>query len=263
MAGAPNIRFEDGAGYEQGMGVWSRLAGDVFLDWLAPAPGLRWVDIGCGSGAFTEAILQRCAPAAVQGVDPSPPQLDYARSRPGAQGATFQQGDAQALPFANASVDVAVMALVLFFVPDPDKGLAEMRRVVRPGGLVAAYLWDFPGGGFPFHAVQEEVRALGVTPPMPPSVAVSRAEALRACFETAGLGAIAAREITVERAFADFDGFWSTINSSPGTRAAIGQLSPEDVATLRERLRARLPADASGRIVYSARANAIRGTVPG
>jgi len=263
MTGAPTIRFEDGAGYEQGMGVWSRLTGDVFLDWLAPAPGLHWADIGCGSGAFTEAILQRCAPASVHGIDPSPQQLDYARVRPGARGAVFQQGDAQALPFADASIDAAVMALVLFFVPDPEKGAAEMRRVVRPGGLVAAYVWDILGGGFPFHAVQEEVRALGITPPMPPSVAVSRAEALRACFETAGLEAIAGHEITVERVFPDFETFWSSISGSPGTRAAIEQLPPEHVATLRERLRARLPTDASGRIVYAARANAIRGRVPG
>jgi len=263
MAGPATIRFDDGAGYEQGMGVWSRLAGEVFLDWLVPAPGLRWADIGCGNGAFTAAMMQRCTPDSVVGIDPSASQLDYARNRPDARGATFQQGDAQALPFAHASVDAAVMALVLFFVPDPDRGVAEMRRVVRPGGLVAAYVWDILGGGFPFHAVQEEVRALGITPPLPPSVAISRAEALRACWETAGLEAIATRAITVERTFADFETFWSSIGGSPGTRAAIEQLSSEQVATLRDRMRARLPADTAGRIVCAARANAIRGFVPG
>src|SRR5262245_340712 len=95
------FRFEDGAGYERMMGKWSRLAGDVFLDWLSPARGLRWIDVGCGNGAFTELIVERCAPAAVKGVDPSPAQLAFARTRPAARLAHFQQGDAMALPSAD------------------------------------------------------------------------------------------------------------------------------------------------------------------
>src|SRR5450631_4595990 len=136
------IRFDDGAGYERMMGIWSRLAGDIFLDWLAPPPGLRWVDIGCGNGAFTELIVDRCAPAEVQGIDPSEDQLAFARTRPAARVAKFQQGEAMALPFADASFDAAVMALVLFFVPDPAKGVSEMVRVVVPGGAVVTYMWD-------------------------------------------------------------------------------------------------------------------------
>ena len=83
------IRFDDGAGYERMMGVWSRLAGDIFLDWLALPPGLRWVDIGCGNGAFTELIVERCAPAEIQGIDPSQAQLAFARTRPAARGASL------------------------------------------------------------------------------------------------------------------------------------------------------------------------------
>jgi ubiquinone/menaquinone biosynthesis C-methylase UbiE len=146
------IRFYDGAAYERMMGVWSRLAGDIFLDWLAPPSGLRWVDIGCGNGAFTELIVERCAPAEIQGIDPSQAQLAFARTRPAACVADFEQGDAMALPFPEHRFDVAVMALVLFFVPDPAKGVAEMVRVVRPGGTITAYLWDLPGGGFPHGA---------------------------------------------------------------------------------------------------------------
>src|SRR5882724_456231 len=100
MAQEP-IRFEDGAGYEKMMGVWSRLAGEVFLDWLAPAPGLRWLDVGCGSGAFSQLLVDRCAPAEVQGIDPSEAQLAFARSRPAARLAQFRQGNAMALPFAE------------------------------------------------------------------------------------------------------------------------------------------------------------------
>src|SRR3954449_9816847 len=97
----PQIRFDDGAGYERMMGKWSRLAGDVFLDWLKPRPGLRWIDVGCGNGAFTELLTERAAPTEIQGVDPSDAQLSFARSRHHARVAQFQSGDATALPFAD------------------------------------------------------------------------------------------------------------------------------------------------------------------
>jgi len=159
---AQEIRFNDGAAYEQMMGVWSRLAGDVFLDWLAPAPGLRWIDVGCGNGAFTELLVERCAPIEVQGIDPSEAQLAFARSRPAARVAEFRNGSAMELPFADGSFDAAVMALVIFFVPDPSRGVAEMARVVRPGGTIAAYAWDILGGGFPLEPIRAEMQALGV-----------------------------------------------------------------------------------------------------
>ena len=158
------IRFEDGDAYERGMSPWSRLAGETFLEWLAPRAGLRWLDVGCGTGAFAELIAERCAPIEVQGIDPSEGQLAFARMRPGARGATFLRGDAMALPFEPQRFDAAVMALVIFFVPDPAKGAAEMARVVRPGGLVAAYAWDVLGGGFPFDPIWQETRAAGLTP---------------------------------------------------------------------------------------------------
>jgi ubiquinone/menaquinone biosynthesis C-methylase UbiE len=93
------IRFEDGDAYDRGMGPWSRLAGQTFLDWLSPRPGLKWLDVGCGTGAFTGLIAERCAPAEVQGVDPSEGQLAMARMRLGARNVTFCQADAMALPF--------------------------------------------------------------------------------------------------------------------------------------------------------------------
>src|SRR5579884_1605406 len=159
------IRFEDGAAYERMMGVWSRLAGAVFLDWLAPKPNLAWLDIGCGNGAFTELIVERCNPRAVHGLDPSEGQLAFARTRPGAHKAQFQLGDAMKLPFDDDTFDVATMALVLFFVPEPARGVAEMARVLKPGGIAAAYAWDMLGGGFPQERVFEELRAMGQDPP--------------------------------------------------------------------------------------------------
>jgi ubiquinone/menaquinone biosynthesis C-methylase UbiE len=125
------IRFDDGAGYERYMGKWSQLAGDTFLDWLAPAPGLRWLDVGCGNGAFTETLVERCAPASVDGIDPAAGQLAHARARPAARIAQFHQGDAMALPFPDDTFDVAVMPLVIFFVPEPAEGVAEMPGRMR------------------------------------------------------------------------------------------------------------------------------------
>lgn len=256
------IRFDDGAGYERMMGVWSRLAGDIFLDWLALPPGLRWVDIGCGNGAFTELIVDRCAPAEIQGIDPSQGQLAFARTRPAARVAQFQLGDAMALPFPEHRFDVAVMALVLFFVPDPAKGVAEMVRVVRPGGAITAYLWDMPGGGFPMEPVQAEMHAMGFPIVRPPSADASRMDVLRGLWTDAGLEQIETREIAVQRSFTDFDDVWATCLLSPSVAAVLATMVSGDVDRLKERLRARLPADAGGRITYGARANAIKGRVP-
>ena len=260
---APPIRFDDGAAYEQAMGVWSRYAGEVFLDWLAPSPGWRWIDVGCGSGAFTALLMQRCAPADAQGVDPSEAQLVFARQRPEARGATFQVGDAMALPFPDDRFDAAVMALVIFFVPEPAKGLAEMVRVVRPGGMVAAYAWDMLGGGFPFQPIQAELRALGITPPSPPSVDVSRMDALRGVWTDAGLEAIETREITVQRTFADFDEFWTKSTVTGSMRPTLAAMTEDEAEQFKQGVRARLPADAMGRITYASRANAVKGRVPG
>ena len=255
------IRFDDGATYERYMGRWSQLASEIFLDWLAPRPGLRWLDVGCGNGAFTEMLVERCAPAAVDGIDPSEAQLIFARTRPAARSAHFHQGDAMALPFPDDSFDVAVMPLVIFFVPDPAKGVAEMARVVRPGGTVAAYGWDLLEGGFPYAALQAEMRELGVAPGVPPSPEASRIDVLQDLWKGAGLDAIETREIAVQRTFDDLEDYWATVLGGPSVSAKLAAMAPADLAILKERMRTRLPADAAGRITYGARANAVRGRV--
>jgi ubiquinone/menaquinone biosynthesis C-methylase UbiE len=257
------VRFEDGAAYERMMGIWSGLAGDIFLDWVAPPRGLRWIDVGCGNGAFTERLVQRCAPAEVQGIDPSEGQLAFARGRPAGKVATFRQGNAMALPFADNAFDAAVMALVIFFVPEPAKGVAEMVRVVRPGGMVVSYAWDVPGGGFPMEPMRQGMRDMGIMPMGPPRPEASSTEGLRKLWTDAGLEAIEAREITVERTYADFDEFWTTTIQGSSTAPTIAAMSPADIERLKGFVRARLTAAADARITTSGRANAIKGRVRG
>ena len=256
------IVFDDGATYDRYMGRWSRIVGDVFLDWLAPGRGLRWLDVGCGNGAFTEMLFERCAPAAIDGVDPSEAQLAFARAQPAAKLAKFHQGDAMALPFPDDAFDAAVMPLVIFFVPDPAKGVAEMARVVRAGGIVAAYGWDLTGGGFPYTALQQEMRELGVTHGMPPSPEAARLDVLQELWSGAGLHSIETRAIEVERTFDDFEDWWTTVLTGPSVSAKLAAMAPDVRAALKERMRAHHPADASGRVTYGARANAVKGRVP-
>src|ERR1700752_2163863 len=256
------IRFDDGASYEQMLGVWSRFAGEIFLDWLALPLGLRWIDIGCGNGAFTELLVERCSPEGGQGIDPSEGQLAFARKRPASRLAKFHQGDAMALPFAESSFDTAVMALVLVFVPNPAKGVSEMVRVVVPGGTIATYTWDMVGGGFPLDPILAEMRALGLSPPRPPQVGACQMDVKRELWVGAGLEDVETREITVYRSFADFEDFWMINLKSPTIGSAVAAMSSDAAETLKERVRARVPADSRGQVTFAARANAIRGRRP-
>jgi SAM-dependent methyltransferase len=259
---AEQIRFDDGSAYERFMGKWSRLAGESFLGWLAPSRGLRWLDVGCGNGAFTAMLAGGCAPLSLKGIDPSEAQLAYARKLPALASAELLQGDAMALPYADGAFDAAVMPLVIFFVPDPARGVSEMARVVGPGGLVAAYAWDMEGGGFPYEMMREELRRMGIEVSQPPSPEASRLDVMRDLWIGAGLVDVETREITVRRTFADFDDYWETLLAGPSLGPRLAAMSAGDVSALRARLRGRLSADAAGRVACSARANAVKGSVP-
>ena len=256
--------FTDGEAYERLMGRWSRLVGETFLDWLDVPNGLRWLDVGCGNGAFTEELIARCAPDTVTAIDPSDDQLAYARTRPGAKPANFRVGDAQKLPFGDGSFDVAIMALVISFLPDPDKAAAEMARVVRPGGWVATYMWDIPGGGAPTDPIYVTLEAMGMTSVRPANPVVSRREAMQDLWEKAGLESIDTRVIRIPVVYSDFDDFWdsNTVLIGPQGKLIAG-MSTSEREQLRTDLRDRLSTASDGRIVYESFANAVKGRVPG
>jgi ubiquinone/menaquinone biosynthesis C-methylase UbiE len=262
MSDTANL-FVDGQAYERMMGRWSQLAGATFLEWLAQPQGLRWLDVGCGNGAFTEVLIAKNAPAEVTGIDPSEGQLAYARTRPGTQRAQFRAAGAQDIPFGDDSFDAAVMPLVISFVPDPVKGVAEMARVVRPGGCVAAYMWDIPGGGLVGQPMHVAANAMGIQLPIPPSSEASRQSNMRALWERAGLASIETRVIRVPVTFADFSDFWDSLSSPVGPSGqGVANLPAQAHEELKTRLRKQLPQEASGRISYEAFANAVKGTVP-
>lgn len=253
--------FPDGAAYERLMGRWSRPTGAQFLAWLNLPPGLDWLDVGCGNGAFTDVIGLGAACRSLTGLDPSEAQIAYAKTRQGGcAGANFHLGDAQALPFADASFDVAVMGLVIAFLPDPALGLAELARVTRPGGTVATYMWDIPGGGLPLAPLFRSLAAIGHPGDLPPNAALSTPEALGKLWRDGGLEDVQVDRIRITVSFADFEDFWQsqTLSGGPHT-AALRKLSPAETEALRAHLRASLPTDAAGRIAYGAAAASVRG----
>lgn len=260
MATSPPV-FTDGEAYERMMGQWSRLAGAAFLDWLDIPAGLRLLDVGCGNGAFTDLVAERCAPAAVKAIDPSEGQLAYARHRTAAGNVEYSQGDAQALPFGDNEFDAALMALAINFVPDPAKAVAEMGRVVRPGGKVATYMWDVHGGGFPMEPIRVALGEMDVAAPIP-GADVVRMDAMDALWRAAGLVDVSTMRIDITVTYADFDDFW-VANTAIGNSVAnaVKALSEADVEQLKGRLREILPTGDGGGIAYGAFANAVKGTV--
>jgi len=256
------IRFEGGASYELMMGRWSVLVGERFLAWIAVPNEARSLDIGCGNGAFTGWLLARCMPSDVQAFDPSPGQLAYARKRlPAGAPVTWAEADAMRLPVADSASDAAVMALVLFFVPEPAVGVAEMCRAVRPGGVVAAYRWDILAGDFPLADIGAEMLKLGIPPRLPPSVAVSTIDASRALWQAAGLQQVRTSQFTVQRRFDSFDDYWNSAATSNTLRPVFEALPAERGEQLKANVCRRLQG-AYSPLTVSARANAVSGIRP-
>jgi ubiquinone/menaquinone biosynthesis C-methylase UbiE len=257
--------WASGQSYESYVGRWSRLVSVEFLGWLAVPPGARWLDVGSGTGALTEAVLVCCAPEQVVGVEPSGAFREYAQAHVPDPRAEFRAGDAQSLPVDDGAVDVVVSGLVLNFVPDRAAALAEMRRAARAGGTVAAYVWDYPGEmqlmkHFWAAAVALDPGALSLDEAA--RFEFCRPEPLRSLFADAGLDDVDVRPIVVPTDFPDFDSYWAPFLGGTGTAPAYAMsLAEPDRAALRDALRARLPSADDGSVHLTARAWAVRGTV--
>lgn len=252
--------------YEPYVGRWSRLVARDLLTWLQVPARKDWLDVGCGTGALTEVILQHAQPRTVKGIDPSSGFVEHAKAHIGSSLASFEVGDAQSLPVGAKEFDVAVSGLVLNFVPQPPRAVADMARAVRPGGTVAAYVWDYAGkmelmryfwdAAVALDRVAydlDEGRRFPICQPTP----------LAELFAQAGLHAVEVRPIDVPTHFRDFDDYWSPFlgGQAPAPGYAMS-LSEERRGALRDQIRAALPISQDGSIGLIARAWAVRGQVP-
>jgi SAM-dependent methyltransferase len=259
---APDV-WASGGDYEPYVGRWSRLVAREFVAWLGVSTGGRWLDVGCGTGALSQVILDRRAPAAVSGIDASAGFVEHARERVADPRASFRVADAQTLPFEDGAFDAVVSGLVLNFVPEPPRMVAEMRRVAGPGGVVAAYVWDYAGDMQMMRHFWDAAVTLA-----PAASALDegrrfplcRREPLATLFRDAGLDEIGVRAFDVPTVFRDFDDYWTPFLG--GQAPAPGycmSLTEEGRAALRERIRSRLPIRHDGSIALIARAWAVRG----
>jgi SAM-dependent methyltransferase len=259
--------WQAGDSYEAYMGRWSRKVALRFLDWLGAPSGCDWLDVGCGTGALSGAVLTECEPRSLVSIDPSEAFIAAARARLPDPRAAFRVGDAQALPVEDGSRDVIVSALVFNFLPDRAKALAEARRVARRGGVIGFYVWDYPGGGVEF------MRAFWTAAVALNPAAAELSEDRRFAFCTpdnlarlvsdAGLRGVKVTAIEVPTAFQDFDDFWQpfTLGTGPAPGYCMA-LAPEARQQLREKLRRRLAPSTESPISLTARAWALKAAAP-
>jgi len=257
--------WESGEAYEHYIGRWSRRVAADFLRWLG-RPGGRWIDVGCGSGALSAAVLAAAAPESVVGVDASAQFVRYAQAITGPR-ARFLVADARRLPLREGIADTCAAGLVLNFVPDSAAAVAEMRRVTRPGGTVAAYVWDYACGMQPIRcfwdaATEHDPRAAALDEGS--RFPLCQPEPLAVHFAAAGLVDVETAALTVPTYFAGFSDYWTPFLGGQGPAPAyVMSLAPERRSMLRDTLAARLRVSADGAIELTARAFAVRGTVPG
>ena len=258
-------RWTSGGDYDRWMGRWSRLLAQAFLQWLDLPPGLRWIDICCGSGVLTEAIVHRNSPAAVQAIDISPDQIQFARRHRSGGNVTFYIANALSLPFADASSDVAVCGLGFNYLPNPSSGLKEFQRVLRPGGHVAIYVWDYESGARFLREFWDAAIAVD-----PGATAFDQAtrfpmctpKGLRDLAVQARLTAPTVQAIEITTRFTSFDDYWDPILSGQGSAPNyLAMLDAPTQAKIRERLRSALPINSTGAIEMPARAWALRARI--
>lgn len=265
MADSGTDLWSGGDAYEQYMGRWSRRIAPLFLDQLGVPSDAEWTDVGCGTGVLSSAIFDKCAPQRVTGIDPSEAFIEAARLRIDDRRFQCQQGNAEALPYDDDEFAAAVSGLVLNFVGDEDKAVAEMSRVVRPGGIVGLYVWDYAGHmqiirHFFDAAIELDDGARkfddGINAP------ICRPGPLSRLFEVAQLTDIRAERLDIPAAFDNFEDYWTPFLGGTGSAPKYCTSLPSHAQTrLREKLRNRLPTDPDGEILLAVRAWAVSGRV--
>lgn len=230
---------------------------------LGVAEGARWLDVGCGTGALSAAIITHGQPSELRGIDPSAGYAAFARARVADERATFEVADARELPFADGAFEAAVSGLVLNFVPEPERAAAEMARVIVPGGVAAAYVWDYAGEMQLLRRFWDAATALDANAasldegrrfPLCGRSALSR------LFAGAGLVDVTVSAIDVDTVFRDFDDLWSPFLGGQGPAPGyLDSLSPSGREALRAALRDSLPPSPDGTIRLIARALTVSG----
>jgi len=262
MADTSADRWAAGDAYERYMGRWSRRIAVEFVNWLSPASGVRWLDVGCGTGALTSCICRLCEPASVVASDPSASFVEHARGQIQHPAASFAVGAVEALPAHLADFDGIVSGLVINFMGQPDVALAAMRERARPGAVIAAYIWDYAGGLEFLHHFWKAAVLLD-----PSANALDEStrfeewtqERLASIFRTAALDSVQTAVISIETHFADFDDYWVPFlgGTGPAPSYVLG-LRPQQREELARHLRVSLPIAADGTIQLRARALAVR-----
>lgn len=255
--------WAEGDSYEPYVGRWSRVTARAFLDWLDLKPGLGWIDVGCGTGALSHSILDHAGPGRLLGVDRSLGYVGHARRVSPRAGARFVVGDAQALPVAGGVFDAAVSALVLNFVPEPERMIAEMLRAVHAGGHVALYVWDYAekmelircfwDAAVALNPAAQELDEARRFPVCQPA-------ALRGVMARAGARRIEVEAVDVPTVFRSFEDYWLPFLQGQGPAPGYAVSLPESAREqLRAEIRRRLPEASDGSIALTARAWAVRG----
>ena len=258
--------WDSGGAYELWVGRWSRKIAEEFVAWLAISPQRTWGDVGCGTGALVERILESSDPARVLGVDRSEAYVSEARNRTLDSRVRFEVGDACALSWGPETCDVTVSGLVLNFVPDPAAMAREMVRVTKSGGKVAAYVWDYAGGMQMlrhFWDVALELNRSDSKLDQAERFPLCQPRPLERLFRRVGLTSVSVSAIEVPTVFRDFDDYWRPFLAKQGAAPTyLASLPAETQDRIRAALKARLVAAADGSIALTARAWAVQGTVP-
>jgi SAM-dependent methyltransferase len=263
MTNTPDDRWLAGEAYEVYMGRWSRRLARTFVEWLRPTPSGNWLEVGCGTGALTSTICELCEPASVVACDPSEPFIAHARSTLADGRASFVVAGAEALPTRDGGFDAGVSGLVLNFLSDPGAAVASIRERLRPGGIIAAYVWDYAGGMgflrvFWDEAVASDPRASTLDEGQ--RFPLCRATALAALFREAGLAEVGTDLLEIPTEFATFDDYWTPLLHGTGPAPSyVASLDTPSRVALRDRLRQRLHAGTNERIQLRAGAWAVRG----